>query len=282
MVRRTKDEALETRNGILDAAERVFSERGVSRTSLEDIAQAAGVTRGAIYWHFKDKSDLVGAMVNRVTLPMEAMVARSSDDSVEDPLASLKACAVNALRRTATDPQCQRVFDVVTHKCEYLGEMEGVQGRISSIQKGCVDRSEQAIRNAVKRGLLPAHVNPRLAAIGLDAMLFGLISNWLANPGYFALERHAEAMIDLYLDGLRGPARVESRAALVGGVRDPRIDGPVLGVQQASGMNVVTGVVQVLEETPAMTLVRADEHAHLIVPHAVDVKFIEPEARARD
>lgn len=206
MVRRTKDEALETRNRILDAAELVFSERGVSRTSLEDIAQAAGVTRGAIYWHFKDKSDLVGAMVNRVTLPMEAMVARSSDDAVDNPLASLKACAVNALKRTATDPQCQRVFDVVTHKCEYLGEMEGVQGRISSIQKGCVDRSEQAIRNAVKRGLLPAHVNPRLAAIGLDAMLFGLISNWLANPGYFPLERHAEAIIDLYLDGLRSPA----------------------------------------------------------------------------
>ncbi len=110
------------------------------------------MTRGAIYWHFKDKSDLFAAMVNRVTLPMEAMVARSSDESVEDPLASLKECAVSALKRTATDPQCQRVFDVVTHKCEYLGEMAGVARRISSIQKGCVDRSEQAIRNAVKRG----------------------------------------------------------------------------------------------------------------------------------
>ena len=212
MVRRTKDEAQETRNGILDAAEHVFSEHGVSRTSLEDIAQAAGVTRGAIYWHFKDKSDLFAAMVNRVTLPMEAMVARSSDESVEDPIASLKACAVSALMRTATDPQVQRVFDVVTHKCEYLGDMAGVNGRISSIQKGCVDRSEQAIRNAIKRGLLPAHVNPRLAAVGLDAMIFGLISNWLANSGYLPLERQAEAMIDLYLDGLRGRPVTRARA----------------------------------------------------------------------
>ena len=82
MVRRTKDEALETRNRILDAAERVFGERGVSRTSLEDVATAAGVTRGAIYWHFNDKSDLFTAMVNRVTLPMEGMVARSSEAAV--------------------------------------------------------------------------------------------------------------------------------------------------------------------------------------------------------
>ena len=212
MVRRTKDEAQETRNRILDAGEHVFSEHGVSRTSLEDIAHAAGVTRGAIYWHFKDKSDLFAAMVNRVTLPMEAMVARSSDESVEDPIASLKACAVSALMRTATDPQVQRVFDIVTHKCEYLGEMGGVNNRISAVQKGCVDRSEQAIRNAIKRGLLPTTVNPRLAAVGLDALLFGLISNWLANPGYLPLERHAEAMIDLYLDGLRGKSAVRARA----------------------------------------------------------------------
>lgn len=205
MVRRTKDEAQETRNRILDAAEHLFSERGVSRTSLEDVAQATGVTRGAIYWHFKDKRDLVAAMVDRVTLPMEAMVARSSDESVEDPIASLKACAVSALKRTATDPQVQRVFDVVTHKCEYIGEMAGVNNRISAVQKGCVDRAEQTIRNAVKRGLLPASVNPRLAAVGLDALLYGLISNWLANSGYLPLERQAEAMIDLYIEGLRAP-----------------------------------------------------------------------------
>lgn len=213
MVRRTKNEAQETRNRILDAAEHLFSERGVSRTSLEDIAQAASVTRGAIYWHFKDKRDLFAAMVDRVTLPMEAMVARSSDESVADPIASLKACAVTALKRTANDPQVQRVFDIVTHKCEYLGEMAGVNNRISAVQKGCVDRAEQTIRNAIKRGLLPASVNPRLAAVGLDAMLYGLISNWLANPGYLPLERHAEAMIELYVDGLRKHPAARARAA---------------------------------------------------------------------
>ena len=70
MVKRTRDEAAETRNGILDAAERVFSVRGVSHTSLEDIAKAAGVTRGAIYWHFRNKSELFTAMVDRVTFPL--------------------------------------------------------------------------------------------------------------------------------------------------------------------------------------------------------------------
>ena len=65
MVRRTKDAALETRAHILDTAEEVFQKKGVSSTSLDDIARAAGVTRGAIYWHFKNKADLFDALMQR-------------------------------------------------------------------------------------------------------------------------------------------------------------------------------------------------------------------------
>ena len=86
-MRRTKEEALETRNRILDSAEQVFMEKGVSNTSLAQLAEAAGVTRGAIYWHFKNKADLFDAMMSRVVLPMEEMAARAGDDNLEDPLA---------------------------------------------------------------------------------------------------------------------------------------------------------------------------------------------------
>ena len=206
MVRRTRDEAAETRNAIIDAAERVFSERGVSHTSLEDIAKAAGVTRGAIYWHFKNKSELFAAMVSRIRLPVEEMVARSSDEAADDPLGLLKQAAVAALKRTATDPQCQRVFDIVTHKCEYVEDMEAVKGRLSELKCNCVDRSEKAIRNAIKRGQLPKTLDARLAAIGLDSMIFGLISNWLADRSYVNLERDAEGLIDRYLSCLGAQA----------------------------------------------------------------------------
>ena len=77
MARRTKEEALETRGRILDAAEAVFHEKGVAHASLAEIAETAGVTRGAIYWHFKDKADLFHAMMLRVTLPMAASLAKA-------------------------------------------------------------------------------------------------------------------------------------------------------------------------------------------------------------
>src|SRR5918999_3435398 len=199
MVRRTQDEAAETRSAILDAAERVFSKRGVAHTSLEDIAKAAGVTRGAIYWHFRNKNELFSAMFNRISLPIEEMVAQTIEDDGANPLVLLKKAAVDALKRTATDPQCQRVFDIVTHKCEYLEDLADVKERISHIRCGCVESTEKAMRNAVKRGFLPKDLDPHLAAVGLDAMIYGLIANWLADRSYVRLDRDAEALVDRYL-----------------------------------------------------------------------------------
>ena len=79
MARRTKAEAQATRNALIDAAERLFDSQGVSRTSLQDIAQAAGATRGAIYWHFKDKADLFNAMMERATAHLDDMAQQTPD-----------------------------------------------------------------------------------------------------------------------------------------------------------------------------------------------------------
>jgi TetR/AcrR family acrAB operon transcriptional repressor len=211
VVRRTRNEALETRNSILDTAEHVFSERGVSHTSLADIAEAAGVTRGAIYWHFKNKADLFDAMMNRVVLPMEQMAARAADASLDDPLAYVRACALNVLERVVSDPQCKRVFEICCHKCEYVDEMLLVRDRHIEGRKKCLSHIEGGLRNAAKKGMLALRVNPRHAAVGLHALVDGLIMNWILDPGYLPLKREAGRMIDLYLDGLRRAPAARAR-----------------------------------------------------------------------
>lgn len=54
-----------TRDLLLDAAEKLFAERGLGGASLEDIADAAGYTRGAIYAHFGSKEELFLAVIER-------------------------------------------------------------------------------------------------------------------------------------------------------------------------------------------------------------------------
>jgi TetR/AcrR family acrAB operon transcriptional repressor len=203
MVRRTKEEALETRDRILDTAEKVFLKKGVARTSLADVADAAGVTRGAIYWHFKNKADLFDAMMQRVSLPMEEMVARAGDENIEDPLAYVRSCALAVLERVTTDPQSRRVAEISRLKVEYADEMEPLRARHIECRTECLGRIERGLRNAAKKSLLADSVNPRIAAVGLHALVDGLITNWVLDPKYVPLAKTAEPLIDSYLDGLR-------------------------------------------------------------------------------
>jgi TetR/AcrR family acrAB operon transcriptional repressor len=206
MVRKTKEEALETRNRLLDTAEHVFSVRGVSRTSLAEIALAAGVTRGAVYWHFRNKADLFDAMMERVTLPMAQGSAGMSNASVENPLAHIKASALGVLLRLAGDEQTQRVFDIVNHKCEYVDEMETLRMRHHDSCMACIDHVEAGFKNAIRKGLLPRGVNARRAARGMHALIDGIIVNWLLNRQFISLTRDAEPIIDCYLLGLGASA----------------------------------------------------------------------------
>ncbi|SQW72526.1 acref/envcd operon repressor (TetR-family transcriptional regulator) [Escherichia coli] len=62
MAKRTKAEALKTRQELIETAIAQFAQHGVSKTTLNDIADAANVTRGAIYWHFENKTQLFNEM----------------------------------------------------------------------------------------------------------------------------------------------------------------------------------------------------------------------------
>ncbi len=212
LVRRTKDEALETRHRILDVAERVFSERGVTRTSLADIAKAAGVTRGAVYWHFNDKADLFCSMFARVTMPMESPACQTDHRAAADPLASIRNMMIGILRRTSEDPQARRVFHVVFHKCEHVDEMKPVWRRINEMRASCLLRIEEGLRAAVAKGQLPRTLDARRAAFGLRALLDGLISNWVMDPDYLPVEHEANRLVDLFLNALRANTRPALRS----------------------------------------------------------------------
>ena len=213
MARRTKEEALATRTRLLDTAEHIFSVRGVSRTSLAEIAEAAGVTRGAVYWHFKNKVDLFDAMMERVTAPLSAGTVDIGDATLENPIGVIKSSALGVLLRLANDEQTQRVFDIVNHKCEYVDEMETLRSRHHDSCMSCIDHVETGFRNAVKKGSLPNTVNPRRAARGLHALIDGMIANWLLNRNFISLTRDAEPIIDCYLLGLgAAPALLQTKA----------------------------------------------------------------------
>src|SRR5512141_3213871 len=66
-MKRTKEEAAITRATVLKAALSVFSAKGYAAATLDDVAQSAKVTRGAIYWHFKSKADLYNTLIQELS-----------------------------------------------------------------------------------------------------------------------------------------------------------------------------------------------------------------------
>ncbi len=202
MVRRTKEEAQATRNRILDTAEMVFQEHGVSRTSLQDIAAAAGVTRGAIYWHFRDKAELFNAMMERVVLPLESQAHSRDAQASDDALAAIRDNFTFALRRAADDPQARRVFEIATHKVEYVDELRAVRDRRLASRNGCLAHGEGALKRAVRRGELSLALPARSAALGLHALIDGLIQNWMLDPEAFDLVKVGRQVLEAYLNGI--------------------------------------------------------------------------------
>ena len=202
MARHTKAQALATRDNILDMAELAFQRRGFAGTSLQDIARAAGVTRGAIYWHFADKAMLFHAMLQRVTLPLERAIQRSGEPELGNPVEHIRESFLAALRVTVGDPQTQRVFDIALHKVEYVQELDALRARRVSGRHQRVRQVQRGFARATRMGLLDGHVPSGVAAIGLHALVDGLIQNWLMERQAFNLLRVGRQAIDAYLAGL--------------------------------------------------------------------------------
>ncbi len=203
MARRTKEEAAATRDSILDAAEKLFVEQGVSRTTLQHIATAAGVTRGAIYWHFDDKGALFNAMMERAILPLEAEMQVLDQVESDDPLVDLRNHMLAVLDRTVNDPGARRVFEIATLKVEFVGEMDAVRQRRQDNLANWKSRAERRIRLAIDKGLISRDIDPARVALGLWTMIDGLIRNWMFDPQDFDLLALGKCVIDPYLEGLR-------------------------------------------------------------------------------
>jgi TetR/AcrR family transcriptional regulator, acrAB operon repressor len=202
-MKRTRQQALETRDHILDAAEWVFVEHGVSHTSLEEIALRAGLTRGAIYGHFRNKSELFLAMTNRVTLPMEMLVAASVDASEPDPLGRIRQLLMYCLGQAVIEPHSRRVFQVLFTKCERTRETELVLDRERNAARNGMKQLERGLCNAIEKGQLPSELDTARASGVVHAFLGGVLRDWFLERESIVLPRDAEYLTEVCIGMLK-------------------------------------------------------------------------------
>lgn len=203
MARRTKEEAQETRKQLLDAAEDVFHRDGYARTTLEAVASATNLTRGAVYWHFRNKADLFNAMCERVRLPMEALIEADASGRTNDPLGHIRNACIFFLKQVTQDAHCRKVFDILFHKCEFVDPEDPVFVRQREAFLRGRERLTKLLADAVDKGHLAPDLDIRLAAILFQASIEGILKSWLFSPECFNLQSNVERLVDACIDTVR-------------------------------------------------------------------------------
>ncbi|MBU9598128.1 TetR family transcriptional regulator [Burkholderia multivorans] len=180
-MRRSRLDALETRAKIIDAAERVFLAHGVARASLEEIATRAGVTRGAVYNHFKNKKAVFEALYESAQLPLDPFIIRPCDPPA-DPLDHLRAELRERLHVALHTRRARRLYAITLTRCEITAQTRAFYERVAEAALAAETQIEAVLRAASLPGDLSSDLDARTAARFIHAALSGFLRKRLTLP----------------------------------------------------------------------------------------------------
>ena len=180
MVRKTKEDAELTRRRIIDAARAVFLARGVSRSTLEHIASHAEVTRGAVYWHFKNKTEIFHAIREQVFLPLiDRMDDTLTIQGNEDPLTQIENSLCDTINELNENIERRQTYEIMMIKCEYVDEFATVLQQILNNCSNITEKIQLAYERAEAQQLLIGKNDPRALAVDTHLFFSGLLHMWV-------------------------------------------------------------------------------------------------------
>ena len=200
MARKTKEQAQETRRQIVDAARTVFHQWGVNRSSLDMVAQVAGLSRGAVYWHFKNKAELFLAVREEVLFPMfEEIDSIISVGRRVDRLDGIEAALRRFFRILGDSSDVRMVLDTIVNRCERVAEFANVQSNVDKPMTEFLAKLEAAYHEAAAMGTLRPGLEPKLIARDTLAFASGLMYRLLAADAADEFRNHVCEMISLHM-----------------------------------------------------------------------------------
>ena len=164
-VSRKAEQSEATRTALVQVALDLFAQRGYAGVPTEEIVRAAGVTRGALYHHFKDKRDLFGAVVERVEQQVMERVAIAASQEA-DPWEQQRV-AIGAYLDVCLEPAVQRIVLVDAPSVLGLAAWREIEARygLALVRAG--------IENVMQAGLIERQPVEPLSHLMLGALTEG-------------------------------------------------------------------------------------------------------------
>lgn len=201
-MRRTKEDAEKTRELILKTAADLFSEKGVARTTLLDIARAAHLTRGAIYWHFQNKLEIFDALYERLHQPFIQMILEDMNEDHPEPLGQLRDLCIKLFLDLRDNREKRQMIKLFLIKCDYEGELAPYKKKHRAQKKEGLALFNRYFDRARARGILMGSVPSDLLTLSLNCYMKGILFEYLDDPDTFDMTLMAPRLMTQFFDGL--------------------------------------------------------------------------------
>jgi AcrR family transcriptional regulator len=195
MPARKQDLSEERKNEILDAALEVFSELGLQEASVDDVVERAGLSKGTLYWYFKSKDRLIGALMKRFFAQELGKIRelQKGRGSVRERLLRYSREVENVVKRMPRALTLEFYAVAVRQKSvrKFLGELYVTY---------CNELAE-LLREGMDRGEFVWMDTSQMSA-AITGLCEGLILLWALEPNAFPFERFFGASLRNLLDGV--------------------------------------------------------------------------------
>lgn len=198
MARKTKEEAEKTRQALLASAFKVFNEKGYGKTTLQDIAEDSGVTRGAVYWHFKNKTDLFEKLFDYAFMPVRDLLFNKFEEdlSPKDMIEGLMRVWIEYAGR---NEDFRAAFGIMFNKTEWSEELMPFKLKFREYEYKFIKRTEQIIAAGQQDGTFRKELKPAVAAAQYFSILLGLAQYSQFFPDEVDIHNEAESLIQMFM-----------------------------------------------------------------------------------
>lgn len=201
VMRRTKEEAAQTRQALLDAALTVFSKQGYQAARLQEIAEAAGVTRGAIYHHFGSKSQLFITLIKEASEQMNAVIGQAI--AAGGTFAEVnRRVMVNSWTFLEDNRHLREAVGLLRFKSGGSPELEEIIRLLMEGQQAQVDYVAGYMKMGIEQGELRADLDPEIIARAFIAYQNGITNLWLEDQAAFSIKESASAFAAIFVQGI--------------------------------------------------------------------------------
>ena len=199
-MRRTKEAAEETKQKIIDAAVELFETNGYNATRIEDIAEKTGMTRGAVYWHFKNKDDLYVSIFELFEKRLDRLLDESKEKT-NSQIERLRWIIVNMITRPDILVGFRQMKMISVSNLRLAQTSNVLQKKGESVAEKYIGTLARIIEECITAGEMRNDINSEHAAWLTAFCIAGAVGINLKKPTLIPLKGSADDIVNLFLKG---------------------------------------------------------------------------------